>query len=212
VTGDLAGRRDLLRHIEALAGLDEPRLDALARLVGERTAPAGEVIVRQGDPTREVYLVVRGEVEVQTDGRAMARLGPGAVVGEVALLVDGPRMSTVVATEDLELLVLDAEAFTALLDEPEVARVLASELAQRLRALPPPDAGSARDTTSWDALTPAEQQVARLVAEGLTNGAVAERLFLSRHTVESHLKHIFTKLGIRSRVALAVDVVPPATK
>ena len=212
MNGDLAGRRDLLRHIEALTGLDDARLDALARLVGHRTLGAGEVLVRQGDPTRDVYLLVRGEVEVQTDGRTMARLGPGAVVGEVALLVDGPRMSTVVATTDLELLVLDEDAFTALLDEPEVARVLASELAQRLRALPPPEAGPSHDSTAWDALTRAEQQVARLVAEGLTNGAVAERLYLSRHTVESHLKHIFTKLGIRSRVALAVDVVPPAAR
>ena len=43
----------------------------------------------------------------------------------------------------------------------------------------------------------------RLVAEGLTNGEVAERLFVSPHTVNSHLRHVFAKLGINSRVELA---------
>ncbi len=55
----------------------------------------------------------------------------------------------------------------------------------------------------WAALTTAETAVARLVAEGLTNREVAERLFLSPHTVNSHLRHVFTKLGINSRVQLA---------
>jgi DNA-binding CsgD family transcriptional regulator len=52
-------------------------------------------------------------------------------------------------------------------------------------------------------LTSAELAVARLVAEGMTNREVAERLFLSPHTVNSHLRHVFTKLGINSRVELA---------
>jgi DNA-binding CsgD family transcriptional regulator len=55
----------------------------------------------------------------------------------------------------------------------------------------------------WPALTAAEKAVAQLVAEGLTNREVAERLFVSPHTVNSHLRHIFTKLGINSRVELA---------
>jgi DNA-binding CsgD family transcriptional regulator len=46
-------------------------------------------------------------------------------------------------------------------------------------------------------------RIAQLVAEGLSNPEIAERLFISRHTVESHLKHIFTKLRIGSRVELA---------
>ena len=60
-----------------------------------------------------------------------------------------------------------------------------------------------RPPTGWDALTPAEQNVARLAGEGLTNRQVADRLYLSPHTVTTHLRHIFTKLGIRSRVELA---------
>jgi DNA-binding CsgD family transcriptional regulator len=59
------------------------------------------------------------------------------------------------------------------------------------------------ETNGWAALTEAELTVARLVAEGLTNKEVADRLFVSPHTVNSHLRHVFSKLGIKSRVELA---------
>jgi DNA-binding CsgD family transcriptional regulator len=59
------------------------------------------------------------------------------------------------------------------------------------------------ETNGWSAMTAAEVAVARLVAEGLTNREVAERLFVSPHTVSSHLRHVFAKLGITSRVELA---------
>jgi DNA-binding CsgD family transcriptional regulator len=59
------------------------------------------------------------------------------------------------------------------------------------------------ETSGWAALTTSELTVARLVTEGLTNREVAERLFVSPHTVNSHLRHVFSKLGINSRVELA---------
>ncbi len=59
------------------------------------------------------------------------------------------------------------------------------------------------ETSGWAAMTAAELAVARLVAEGLTNREVADRLFVSPHTVNSHLRHVFSKLGINSRVELA---------
>jgi pimeloyl-ACP methyl ester carboxylesterase/DNA-binding CsgD family transcriptional regulator len=73
------------------------------------------------------------------------------------------------------------------------------------RRLPPAGARprSARAATGWGSLTEAERSVAVLVAEGLSNPAIASRLFVSRHTVESHLKHAYTKLGVSSRVELA---------
>jgi PAS domain S-box-containing protein len=63
------------------------------------------------------------------------------------------------------------------------------------------DAGPVAEA-DWACLTDAEVKVARLVAEGLTNRETAQRLLVSQHTVDSHLKHVFTKLGLRSRVQL----------
>lgn len=60
-----------------------------------------------------------------------------------------------------------------------------------------------RPTVGWASLTPTEESVARLTVEGLTNPQIAERLFVSKYTVQTHLSHIFGKLGIASRVELA---------
>jgi DNA-binding CsgD family transcriptional regulator len=61
----------------------------------------------------------------------------------------------------------------------------------------------ARPTYGWDSLTRSERAVIDLVAKGLTNRQVALQLSVSRRTVETHLSHIFAKLGITSRVELA---------
>ncbi|MBP2705638.1 AAA family ATPase [Microbispora sp. RL4-1S] len=60
-----------------------------------------------------------------------------------------------------------------------------------------------RPNEGWESLTGTERAVAALVAEGLTNRQAAARMFLSPHTVSTHLRHIFAKLGIASRVELA---------
>ncbi|MFE0632224.1 AAA family ATPase [Streptomyces sp. NPDC058864] len=57
-------------------------------------------------------------------------------------------------------------------------------------------------TSGWESLTESELKVVPLVAEGLTNRAIADRLYVSVHTVNTHLKHVFTKLGINTRVEL----------
>jgi DNA-binding CsgD family transcriptional regulator len=56
--------------------------------------------------------------------------------------------------------------------------------------------------TGWAALTPAETAVVELVTEGRTNREIAEQLFISPHTVSAHLRHVFEKMGVRSRVEL----------
>src|SRR5260370_32679853 len=65
-------------------------------------------------------------------------------------------------------------------------------------------AGTMTEGGGWENLTKAEAKVAELVAEGLSNPDIARRLFISRRTVQSHVSHALEKLGLSSRVELAV--------
>jgi predicted ATPase/class 3 adenylate cyclase/DNA-binding CsgD family transcriptional regulator len=62
-----------------------------------------------------------------------------------------------------------------------------------------------RPTSGWGSLTPTERDVVRLVSEGLGNNDIATRLFVSPRTVQTHLTHVYTKLGLSSRVQLAQE-------
>jgi DNA-binding CsgD family transcriptional regulator len=62
-----------------------------------------------------------------------------------------------------------------------------------------------RPSSSWASLTPTERDVVRLVSEGLTNNDIATRLFVSPRTVQTHLTHVYTKLGLSSRMQLAQE-------
>jgi CRP-like cAMP-binding protein len=96
----------------------------------------GSSVVRAGDAAADAFVVVRGEaVVLGSDGRALARLGPGEVFGELALVTGAQRSATVIAGTDLDLMVLGREAFDAqLARDPAVAMKLLRLVAQRLSA------------------------------------------------------------------------------
>ena len=60
-----------------------------------------------------------------------------------------------------------------------------------------------RPSSGWASLTPTEREVVGLIAEGLRNADIAQRLFVSPSTVKTHLAHIFIKLGVTTRAGLA---------
>jgi DNA-binding CsgD family transcriptional regulator len=64
-----------------------------------------------------------------------------------------------------------------------------------------------RPAAGWESLTPTETRVAELVAQGLTNPQIGDRLFITRGTVKTHLAHIFAKLDITSRAELAAKAI-----
>jgi predicted ATPase/class 3 adenylate cyclase/DNA-binding CsgD family transcriptional regulator len=97
---------------------------------------------------------------------------------------------------------LGAEAFaTALSEGRQMSARAAADYASRGRGK------RGRPSSGWLSLTPTESRVADLVAEGLTNPQIAERLFVSRRTVQTHLYNIFSKVGVQNRTELAAEMV-----
>ena len=62
-----------------------------------------------------------------------------------------------------------------------------------------------RPASGWESLTPTEHEAVGLVSEGLSNKDIAERMFISPRTVQTHLTHVYAKLGLDSRIQLVQE-------
>lgn len=125
---------ELLGNVPLFSTCSKRDLARVASLADEIEVAKGRVLMRQGEPGRECFVVADGRARATMRGRQAASLGPGSVIGEMALLDQGPRSATVTAETDMHLLVLSSRSFSALLDRvPLVARRIMKALAERLR-------------------------------------------------------------------------------
>ncbi len=108
VTDDAVG---LLRQVSIFAPLDLPTLERVARALEPVVVAPGEVVIHEGDAGDRYYVIASGEVEVSVEGSVVRRLGPGEGFGEIALLREIPRTSTVTAVGDVRLFALEREPF-----------------------------------------------------------------------------------------------------
>lgn len=103
-------------------GLTSEEVREIIRACDQKSFIAGDLLFRQGDPARALYMLQSGEIEVsaRTDfggDLILAQLGPGAVVGEMALLEGGPRSATVEVLSNCTAFELSQDAFNALRDQ-----------------------------------------------------------------------------------------------
>ena len=106
----------------------------MARASDEVTVKAGRVLVEEGKPGHEFFLIVSGTATVKRGGRKIATLGPGQYFGELALLDREPRSATVVADTEMDLVVLGQREFAGVIDAvPTMAHKLLGSMARRLR-------------------------------------------------------------------------------
>jgi len=114
---------DVLKKVAIFKDGDPLFLSQVILALRPEVASAGEMLIRQGDMGREMYVVVRGEVEVLDDaGRVVTTLKDGACFGEIALLIHTPRTASVRAKTGCDLLALDQAAFGRILhDHPQFA-------------------------------------------------------------------------------------------
>ena len=125
---------ELLGEIPLFAGCSKSDLRRIASLADELDVAEGQVMTRQGEPGTECFVIVEGRARATMRGRRSTPMGPGAIIGEISLVDQGPRSATVTAETDMIVLVLTSRGFWTLLrDVPTVSRPIMRGLAERLR-------------------------------------------------------------------------------
>ena len=98
--------------------------------------PAGQAVFSAGDEGNVMYSVVEGEVEIVNGGQILEVVSEGGIVGELALIDDGPRSATAIARTDCLLTPIDQRRFSLIIDHnPHVAIQVMRVMANRLRAM-----------------------------------------------------------------------------
>ena len=125
-----------LRRLPLFGELDHHDLSTIAHHVGEVEMSEGEILFEQGSIPYEMFVIEEGTAEVTKDGEALKTLGPGDVVGEIALLRFQRRMGTVRVTSPLRAVTVSADDLQVIEEEmPEIAGQLRSIMTAREREI-----------------------------------------------------------------------------
>jgi small-conductance mechanosensitive channel/CRP-like cAMP-binding protein len=128
--------KEALASCQLFAGLPESALEVLAKTAHRHSFAPGEAVVREGEESRALYVVARGEAVVVRRREEIARIGQGEVFGEMAFLSGAPRSATVRAAGGLDVVEVDSHAMRALLQEhSELAEELAGRMVARQKEL-----------------------------------------------------------------------------
>jgi CRP-like cAMP-binding protein len=127
---------DHLRGIPLFTGLTKKELERVAMAGTDVELHAGTVVMKEGQPGRTALVIIKGTLVAKRNGRKVRDLGPGEIVGELALIDDQPRSATVEAVTDAEVLEITGGQFRLVLDEvPAIRLKLLATLASRVREL-----------------------------------------------------------------------------
>jgi len=131
----LVERVAALHRVELFAGIPGRVLAAVAQVAVEERFSSGALLMEEAAVEAHLYAIVEGRVRVHRGDRTLVELGPGATVGELAVLVPAPRAASVTALDPTLVLRVDQVVLDELLvDWPELAHGVIAELVSRLRA------------------------------------------------------------------------------
>ncbi len=123
-----------LSRFSVFEGFDQEALDKIEAMGEPVQADAGATIIEQGTVGQEAFVLVEGEAQILVNGHLVATVGPGSILGEMALLDLRPRSATVKAVTDVELMAYDAKHFRRIVAElPDDLRAQLIERDERFR-------------------------------------------------------------------------------
>jgi CRP-like cAMP-binding protein len=124
----------ILRGVPLFADLDERSLQAVAILAREVSFKAGDVLMVEGEPGEEFYVIVEGTIRIEAGDRTIRSMTAGGFLGEIALLDRRPRTATATCVTDARLLEVRAHEFDRLLDTlPKVHERICAAVSRRMR-------------------------------------------------------------------------------
>jgi CRP/FNR family transcriptional regulator, cyclic AMP receptor protein len=132
---------EVLASVPLLSRLSDRQRSRLARLATTRSYREGAVVVREGDTSMSLYVILTGSVRIERTNEAgesieLEVFGPGGAFGEMGLIDDLPRAATAVALEETLCALLAKWDFqNELRSDPDIALALLPELNARIRAL-----------------------------------------------------------------------------
>lgn len=98
------------------------------------TMPRGAVLFAEGEAGTHMFIVLQGRAEIMVGGKIVESAGPGALLGEMALVSSAPRSATIIAATECKLVSVDVRQFDLLVREsPEFARQVMTVMAERVR-------------------------------------------------------------------------------
>jgi CRP-like cAMP-binding protein len=123
----------LIAGVPLFAGLSKKELAQVASIADELDFDAGKVLIREGDPGREFFILLEGGTEVTRGGETLAVRQAPDFFGEIALMCDRPRTATVTAAEPVRALVVTDRDFKNLVKKsPEIALKVLQAVGERL--------------------------------------------------------------------------------
>ena len=128
----------VLSSLAIFESLSKAELRKVAALSTPSTIAAGEVFLTEGSSGQEAFIITKGRGTVRRGNRLVAGVGPGDIVGEMALFAGIDRTASVTADTDLEVEVLTRTEFMSLLDQvPAITKMLMSSALKRSHELEP---------------------------------------------------------------------------
>jgi len=126
--------KDAVAQSYIVRGMNAEEIDALAEITERRVYEGGATLVRQFDRSKDMMIVLDGGARVNTfSGDRIIEMGPGSIIGEIALLDDQPRSATVTSVKGTTVAFISGEKLRALMDErPRIELIILRNLSRTL--------------------------------------------------------------------------------